>query len=72
MGINILQKRMKNSGQSTAFPFNNVLAKDSLERSSPKGLVTGLLMGFFVASLEETISFHVFIFAIVRLLHSNS
>lgn len=34
------------SCQSTAFLFNNVLAQDSLEKSAPKGLVTGLLMFF--------------------------
>ena len=42
----IFPKKNEESGQSTAFPFNNVFAQDSLEKSAPKGLVTGLLMFF--------------------------
>lgn len=48
----------KEHGQFIAFPLSNMLAQDNLEKSAPKGLITGLLIFFFVAPLDEVIYSH--------------
>lgn len=57
---NYLRKNQE-SGQLAVFPLNNVLAQDNLENSAPSRLlllITGLLIFYFIAHLDEVIYSH--------------